>query len=140
LTGLASDTGPHQPNPCASNGVQIRRIRFYASYAVILGLGVGGIVGAATHGALRLAVVAVSAVLTVVGILRAVRIDFLVTRRQWRVVNFWRSYEFHWGDVEQVRMALLQVGVTTQPAIAFLLHKGSVRAQATPIGKAGRPP
>jgi hypothetical protein len=121
-------------------GVQIERIRFYASLLpLITAVTFGGIVGAATSGPLRLTAIVVSVVGAGFGVVRSWRIDFRADRRGVVACNFWRTYRFSWSDVELVRLAYLRVGVVPQTAFAFWVRgRRPVLVQATPLGRAAQ--
>jgi hypothetical protein len=106
---------------------------------VILGALVALVVGGATSGAVRYAVVAACVVGAALGIRRSLRLDFCADEQVVTVVNFWRSYRFAWSDVEAVRLANLRVGVVPQTCIAFWVKgRRPVQVQATPIGEAAQ--
>ena len=125
-------------------GMQLVRIRLYAVInALVVTSLFGTLVAYALPGVLRAAAAALAAVVAVAASARALRLDFLADETGVVVRNYWRTFTFRWSDVELVRNGYLRVGVVPQVAIAFfvsrfVVRRGVVLVQATPVGEKAR--
>jgi|SRR5712691_1129926 len=71
--------------------------------------------------------------LAALAISRALRIRIEVSSERVRILNYFRTFEFPWTEVQNVGIGALTQGPLLQPAIAFGLRDGRVVcAQATP--------
>jgi hypothetical protein len=63
---------------------------------------------------------------------RALRVSVVADDAGLTVKNYWRTYVLPWGDVTEVRGAMLPVGASAAPVIAFRTIGGKlVKAEAT---------
>jgi hypothetical protein len=63
---------------------------------------------------------------------RALRVSVVADDAGLTVKNYWRTYVLPWGDITEVRGAMLSVGASVGPVIAFRTVGGKlVRAEAT---------
>jgi hypothetical protein len=82
---------------------------------------------------------AVAVCATIWSVHRAFRICLTVSHTEILVDNYWVSHRFPWSDVSGVGVALKQLGVLPQPAVAFQRRTARpVFAKATPFRESDR--
>lgn len=112
-----------------------RRLRTnQALVALITSVTPGAIAAAAVPGTWRLFLILGTAVTACWAFLRGFRLILQASADRVLIRNYWRSFEFRWGEVTDVGVGAERMGVLPQPAFAFRLTDGrTIRAQATPF-------
>jgi hypothetical protein len=111
------------------------RTRFYESFiAACTCLCPGGIATYAVGGGLlRYVVGTLTVLVSAWAVVRSFRVGLWANADRVLVRNFWITREFVWGEVKDVFLALLTMGITPVPAWLFRLQSGRVvRVRATP--------